>query len=309
VYPGCIAGQKQDLSDLQRADEGGRYSAESTDRRPRRKLDYGQVRIPEREYRHGHVTDRGLSLLIHCRPELVDWTTKRLKRNRSADTQPPAISSSKRDRKRSTITDSPSISRSSIKPPPRPIEVVNLLDDSEEEEEKQVARVVGRGLRSSSDRAGSGEFEVEDQVLRTGTSSDGDPEESRYRPGRGGRAGDLINRPVCGGTVLTTDINTHLDRKCSTAKDTPGSSRSGSRSARQTTKASWEKLFAGATNPKASTTTGHNEGEEVKRIAKPNYHLASQKELRGICENYGLSTQGDKGVLSERLQIWISIFK
>jgi E3 ubiquitin-protein ligase RAD18 len=49
--------------------------------------------------------------------------------------------------------------------------------------------------------------------------------------------------------------------------------------------------------------------DNMKRIVKPNYHLASQKELRGICETHGISTHGDKPVLVERLQMWISIYK
>lgn len=103
-----------------------------------------------------------------------------------------------------------------------------------------------------------------------------------------------------------TEINAHLDRKCSTTKASTGVH---SESARQTTKTSWEKLFAGTTNSKASSKSVLDEGDESKRIAKPNYHLASQKDLRGICETYGLSTHGDKGVLAERLQLWISMYK
>jgi hypothetical protein len=174
------------------------------------------------------------------------------------------------------------------------VEVVDLLGDSEdEEEEKRVAQVVARGpmVRSSSDRAGSGEAEVEDQVLGVVSSSDAEPELPRPRYGAG---------------------------KGENGKEIPmlGSSRAAKQ--RQTTKTSWEKLFAGTTtnsNPKATASNGNgrsnndNHGEEAKRIVKPNYHLASQKELRRLCENYGLGTHGDKGVLSERLQIWISMFK
>ena len=244
------------------------------------------------------------SSMIRHRPELVEWATNRLKRKRSTDSQTPVISPLKRDRKRSTPVVASSASRLATKPSPIPvIEVVDLLEESDEEEE-QVARAVGRGVRSSSDRAGSGEIEVEDQVVVTGASSDTESSDVRYGNSKD-RTGDLIDCPVCGRSVLMTDINAHLDRKCSTAKDTPGSSKS----ARQTTKTSWEKLFAGTTNSKASTKLSHDEGEDCKRIAKPNYHLASQKELRGICENYGLNTHGDKGVLAERLQMWISMFK
>lgn len=174
------------------------------------------------------------------------------------------------------------------------MEVVDLLDDSEDEaEEKRVAQVVARGpmVRSSSDRAGSGEVEVEDQVLGVVSSSDAEPELPRPRYGSGkGENGKGVQ--MLGSSTATKQ--------------------------RQTAKTSWEKLFAGTTtnnNSKATASNRNgrsnndNHGEEVKRIVKPNYHLASQKELRGLCENYGLSTHGDKGVLSERLQIWISMFK
>ena len=227
------------------------------------------------------------------RPELIEWTSHNLKRKRSNERQ--VISPAKRDRKRSTpggFTDRPTLN---TKPGSRSVEVVELLDDSDEE---QVTKVVTRNIRSSSDRAGSGEVEVERYVdgENGDLSSDQDPSSS-------------ISCPVCSRPVSMDKINIHLDRNCSS----DGLTQNPGKGPKQSAKTSWAKLFAGTAAPSGASTSadpgGRKEFDNLKRIVKPNYHLASQKELRGICETHGISTHGDKPVLVERLQMWISMYK
>jgi hypothetical protein len=227
------------------------------------------------------------------RPELIEWTTQNLKRKRSGERN--VISPAKRDRKRSTPGISVHQPVLKSKSGSRPVEVVELLDDSDEE---QVSKVVTRNVRSSSDRAGSGELEVERYVDGETDDLSSDREVS-----------SSITCPVCSRPVLIDKINIHLDRNCSS----DGLNEAASQGTKQSAKTSWAKLFAGtATAPGTSTSTdpgGRKEVDSMKRIVKPNYHLASQKELRSICETHGISTHGDKALLAERLQMWISMFK
>lgn len=100
--------------------------------------------------------------------------------------------------------------------------------------------------------------------------------------------------PACGQNLPLASLNTHLDRGCPPIQ-------TGS-----TTKA-WAALFS------SSTTSGSKADADAellsKRITKPNYALVSTKELRGLLETYGCTTTGERGVLVERVQLWISIFK
>lgn len=48
---------------------------------------------------------------------------------------------------------------------------------------------------------------------------------------------------------------------------------------------------------------------KLKKISKPNYNLAKEKDLRGILDEHELPIGGDKATLTERLQIWISLYK
>ncbi len=59
-------------------------------------------------------------------------------------------------------------------------------------------------------------------------------------------------------------------------------------------------------------SAAHNSTEDLskmKRISKPNYNLAKEKDLRGILDEYELPVGGDKATLTERLQLWISLYK
>jgi hypothetical protein len=233
-------------------------------------------------------------VILHAyRPELIEWTSQKLKRKRSGDQ--PVVSPAKRDRKRSTAGTSSDRPTFTTKFRARSVEVVELLDDSDEE---QVTKAVTRNIRSSSDRAGSGELEVERYVDEETDDRASDRE-----------ASSSISCPVCSRAVPMDQINVHLDRNCS---PDAMSQRSG-KGTQQSAKTSWAKLFAGtATTSGPSNSTdpgGRKEMEHMKRIVKPNYHLASQKELRNLCETHGISTQGDKPLLVERLQMWISMYK
>lgn len=106
----------------------------------------------------------------------------------------------------------------------------------------------------------------------------------------------LISCPACAQQLPLTSLNAHLDRGCPPVRPANGSSTS--------TKA-WAALFS-APGP----SRGDADAELLsKRITKPNYALASTKELRGLLETYGCPTAGERAVLVERVQLWISIFK
>ena len=233
------------------------------------------------------------AIATYHRPELIEWTSQNLKRKRSGER--PVIFPAKRDRKRSTPGGSIDRSTFNTNSGSRSIEVVELLDDSEEE---QVAKVVTRNIRSSSDRAGSGEVEVERYIGGDNDDPSSDQDLS-----------SSISCPVCSRLVSLDKINIHLDRNCSS----DGLTQNPGKGTKQSAKTSWAKLFAGTTTASgASTSTDpgvRKEADNLKRIVKPNYHLASQKELRSICETHGISIHGDKPVLVERLQMWISMYK
>ncbi|KAJ9092713.1 hypothetical protein QFC19_008638 [Naganishia cerealis] len=109
--------------------------------------------------------------------------------------------------------------------------------------------------------------------------------------------------PACGRSVPFSTLNAHLDRSCRSppVPPPPGTT---------TTKAIWAKLFSGAAGDDSSSATSHSPAVDLTRkISKPNYHLATPKELRALLETYGCSTVGERATLIERVQLWISIFK
>lgn len=48
---------------------------------------------------------------------------------------------------------------------------------------------------------------------------------------------------------------------------------------------------------------------KLKKISKPNYNLAKEKDLRNTLDEHELPIGGDKAALTERLQLWISLYK
>jgi E3 ubiquitin-protein ligase RAD18 len=110
---------------------------------------------------------------------------------------------------------------------------------------------------------------------------------------------NLISCPACAQQLPLTALNTHLDRGCPPVRHINGN---GSTS----TKA-WAALFSTAAAGPSRTDA---DAELLsKRITKPNYALAPTKELRGLLETYGCPVAGERAVLIERVQLWISIFK
>lgn len=110
----------------------------------------------------------------------------------------------------------------------------------------------------------------------------------------------MVTCPACGQNLPLASLNAHLDRGCPPIQAGPTTS----------SKASWAALFSSAQPPSTGGSRADADAELAsKRITKPNYALVSTKELRGLLETYGCATMGERGVLVERVQLWISIFK
>ncbi|KAJ9105191.1 hypothetical protein QFC20_004326 [Naganishia adeliensis] len=93
----------------------------------------------------------------------------------------------------------------------------------------------------------------------------------------------LISCPACAQQLPLTSLNAHLDRGCPPVGPANGSSTSAK---------AWAALFS-APGP----SRGDADAELLsKRITKPNYALASTKELRGLLETYGCPTAGERAV-------------
>ncbi|KAI5452826.1 E3 ubiquitin-protein ligase rad18 [Naganishia albida] len=109
----------------------------------------------------------------------------------------------------------------------------------------------------------------------------------------------MVTCPACGQNLPLASLNAHLDRGCPPIQAGPTTS----------SKASWAALFSSAQPPSTGGSRADADAELAsKRITKPNYALVSTKELRGLLETYGCATVGERGVLVERVQLWISIF-
>ncbi len=112
----------------------------------------------------------------------------------------------------------------------------------------------------------------------------------------------LVDCPICNKQVSLGTIDNHISRGCPPPPTT----------SRSTQAKGWNAIFSGTTSTNNNVSASNlKEDPELwtKRIRKPNWNLASEKELRGILGGYGVGVEGDKAVLSERLRLWISLFK
>lgn len=112
---------------------------------------------------------------------------------------------------------------------------------------------------------------------------------------------NLVPCPACGRSIPFSTLNAHLDRSCRSPPLQGGG---------KTSKSAWAKLLSGTGGDDSSLSANQASAVDMTRkISKPNYHLATPKELRAVLEMYGCPTVGEKAVLIERVQLWISIFK
>ncbi|KAJ9098103.1 hypothetical protein QFC21_004432 [Naganishia friedmannii] len=147
------------------------------------------------------------------------------------------------------------------------------------------------------------EDEDEDNGVEALDAQDGHNEDDNHEvyaiPPSGQTQSNLVPCPACGRSIPFSTLNAHLDRSCRSPPP-PGVGK--------TSKSAWAKLLSG-TGDDSSTSTAHSPAVDMTRkISKPNYNLATPKELRSVLEMYGCPTTGEKAVLVERVQLWISIF-
>ncbi|KAJ9117429.1 hypothetical protein QFC22_004279 [Naganishia vaughanmartiniae] len=174
----------------------------------------------------------------------------------------------------------------------RAIQTIVLDDDDEEEDDRIEALDI--------EHSNNNEYDEEED----------DDDEVYALPPSGQYQSNLIPCPACGRSVPFSTLNSHLDRSCRSSPPPGG----GDPSKTSNTKSAWAKLLPGTAGDDPITTTHtsthHSPAVDMSRkISKPNYHLATPKELRTVLELYGCATAGEKAVLIERVQLWISIFK
>lgn len=139
---------------------------------------------------------------------------------------------------------------------------------------------------------------------------DDDEDEVYALPPSGQTQLNLVSCPACGRSIPFSTLNSHLDRSCRSPPPAGGGGQT-----KTSNKSAWAKLLSGpggGDDSSASTISANHfspAADMTRKISKPNYHLASPKELRAVLETYGCSSVGEKAVLIERVQLWISIFK
>ncbi|KAJ9118877.1 hypothetical protein QFC24_006076 [Naganishia onofrii] len=144
-------------------------------------------------------------------------------------------------------------------------------------------------------------------------NEDGDDDEDEVYalPPSGQTQLNLVSCPACGRSIPFSTLNLHLDRSC---RSPPVPPPPGAQSKVSSNKSAWAKLLSGPGGGDDSSTATISANhfspavDMTRKISKPNYHLASPKELRAVLETYGCSSVGEKAVLIERVQLWISIF-
>ncbi|EKM55961.1 uncharacterized protein PHACADRAFT_209467 [Phanerochaete carnosa HHB-10118-sp] len=132
--------------------------------------------------------------------------------------------------------------------------------------------------------------------------------EERLAPSSAGKASSLslVSCPACNKNVPMKEINNHLDAGCPPPSSSGLISPPTPSKDKGKQKQEWSQFFDGAgARPSAKKGRGKARAPELNNeytepLPKVAYDTVTQKRLREILEEYGLSTAGDKNMMAAR---------